>query len=85
MMMFVVLLFTAFFTSGYEQKPINYDFESQLVCEENIQPDCYCILIYDPVCGCNNKTYGNSCQAMCSGITEYKKGECKEKKPKKDP
>lgn len=60
--------------SGYVDQP---------VCEENIQPDCYCILVYDPVCGCNNKTYGNACVAACSGITDYKKGECKDKNVKK--
>jgi hypothetical protein len=33
---------------------------------------------YNPVCGCNNKTYGNACAAECAGITEYTKGPCKE-------
>ena len=74
LMITMVLLFTALFSSSYRPQP---------VCEENIQPDCYCILVYDPVCGCNNKTYGNACEAMCAGITDYKKGECKDKKPKK--
>jgi hypothetical protein len=32
---------------------------------------------YDPVCGCNKKTYSNSCVAECHGIKEYTKGECK--------
>lgn len=45
-------------------------------CVENVNPACSCILIYDPVCGCNNKTYSNSCMAECSGITTYSKGEC---------
>jgi len=45
-------------------------------CVESINPDCICTLQYDPVCGCNNITYGNACQAECSGITDFKPGEC---------
>lgn len=36
-----------------------------------------CILVYKPVCGCNNKTYGNACEAESKGITKYTEGECK--------
>ncbi len=45
-------------------------------CVESVKPDCVCAEIYQPVCGCNNVTYGNSCSAECAGITEYKNGEC---------
>ena len=27
-------------------------------CIEDIDPDCACYLVYDPVCGCNDVTYG---------------------------
>ena len=45
-------------------------------CMENPKPNCVCALEYDPVCGCNNKTYSSACVAECAGIRDYKKGEC---------
>lgn len=46
-------------------------------CVEKINPDVACTMQYDPVCGCNNKTYGNACIAGASGIRVVAKGECK--------
>lgn len=51
------------------------------LCIERIKEDCVCILIYDPVCGCNSKTYGNSCEAECASIMQYTPGECDKKLP----
>ena len=39
-------------------------------------PDCACTAVYDPVCGCDEVTYGNACEAECNSITDYSKGEC---------
>ncbi|MFK7925609.1 MAG: hypothetical protein AB8H47_26895 [Bacteroidia bacterium] len=46
-------------------------------CIEVQDPDCLCIQVYEPVCGCNDKTYSNSCHAECAGIPEYSDGACK--------
>ena len=45
-------------------------------CKEKINPNCVCTMQYDPVCGCNNKTYSNACVAECAGIKTYRKGAC---------
>ena len=45
-------------------------------CKALLKPECACTKQYDPVCGCNDVTYGNACMAECSSITEYTRGEC---------
>ena len=44
--------------------------------ENRINKDAICTMDYRPVCGCDEITYGNACQAENAGVTKYEQGEC---------
>lgn len=43
-----------------------------------IKPDGICTMQYDPVCGCDGKTYSNACVASNAGLRTFVKGPCPE-------
>jgi len=46
--------------------------------KEKIDAQAMCTRQYEPVCGCNQQTYGNACEAEKAGVTAWSEGECAE-------
>ena len=51
-------------------------YNSDCIDSRNIDLNKACIEIYQPVCGCDDKTYSNSCFAQINGLKNWTQGGC---------
>jgi len=46
------------------------------LCELGPPLEVGCFEVYEPVCGCDEVTYGNECKATAAGVPSFTPGEC---------
>tara|TARA_Y200000002_G_C22085126_1_gene416153 strand:+ start:182 stop:430 length:249 start_codon:yes stop_codon:yes gene_type:complete len=71
------LIFITLSCKGLNFFKSNDGISEDCIDESKINDQNACIEIYDPVCGCNDKTYSNSCYAEREGVIEWSQGVCK--------
>ncbi|HEX9958607.1 MAG TPA: hypothetical protein VGA96_15180 [Fibrella sp.] len=72
--------FVAFLTLtclfGCSQTAVEEQAEPQPACVPTPRSNAVCYALFDPVCGCDGRTYSNNCEAEAVGIKQYTKGAC---------
>ena len=71
------LIFISLSCKGLYFFKSNDDISENCIDNSKINDQVACIEIFDPVCGCNDKIYSNSCYAEREGVTFWSSGACK--------
>ena len=78
MMKYLPLIFLASLLIGCatEQKTAADQQQAPCVIDTSKLEPRICTMQYEPVCGCNGKTYGNACGAKGAGVQRFQPGAC---------
>jgi len=76
----LVAIILVFISCAKEQNncvPSSVNINEPCIDSSLIDSSSVCFDIYEPVCGCDGVTYGNSCYAtIFYGVSSYVEGEC---------
>ena len=54
-----------------------FPYESEEACRRANESSCICPDVWQPLCGRDGRTYGNSCELRCAGVEAAHPGECR--------